>query len=114
MTYPNEAGSKGLAETSDEAAASIDCARLQRMTLRAIREAQRAGRTSEEAALRLKLPRVSIQPRTSELRRKGLILDSGQRRTNESSGRRAVVWVAREFAKPVAEPDALANVGMRA
>lgn len=111
MNYPNEAGSKGLAETSGDAAASIDCGRLQRMTLRAIREAERHGRTAEEAAQRLEIPRVSIGPRTSELRKKGLILDSGQRRTNRSSGKRAVVWIAREFAKIAPQPDALANVG---
>jgi DNA-binding Lrp family transcriptional regulator len=97
MTYPSEAGSKGSAETSGDAAASIDCGRLQRMTLRAIREAKRAGRTSEEAAQRLDLPRVTVQPRTSELKAMGLIRDSGMRRTNASSGKRAVVWIAKEY-----------------
>ncbi|WP_200911039.1 hypothetical protein [Sphingomonas sp. Leaf25] len=111
MTYPNEAGSKGLAETGADAAADIDCGRLQRMVLRSIRHAKKAGRTAEECAIALRLPRVSAQPRTSELKAKGLILDNGQRCTNRSSGKRAVVWVACEFAKPVPQPDALANVG---
>lgn len=97
MTYPHEAGSKGQAETSSEAAALVDCGRLQRMTLRAIRAAQHDGITSEEAAHQLDLSRASVQPRTSELRAKGLILDSGKRRTNRSSGKRAVVWIAQEF-----------------
>lgn len=97
MTYPYEAGSKGPAETSADAAASIDCGRLQRMVLRSIRHAKKAGRTAEECAIALRLPRVSAQPRTSELKAKGLILDSGRRRINRSSGKRAVVWVAKEY-----------------
>lgn len=101
MTYPDEAGSKGPAETGPEAAVSIDCGRLQRMVLRTIRRAKRAGRTAEECAIALRLPRVSAQPRTSELKAKGLILDSGKRRTNRSSGKRAVVWIAKEYARPV-------------
>ncbi|MEN2748215.1 hypothetical protein [Sphingomonas sp. T9W2] len=97
MTYPENAGWKGSAETSEDAAASIDCGRLQRMVLRTIRRAKRAGRTAEECAIALRLPRVSAQPRTSELKAKGLIFDSGRRRINRSSGRRAVVWVAKEY-----------------
>ncbi len=97
MMYPEDAGSKGSAETSAEAAADIDCGRLQRMVLRSIRHAKKAGRTAEECAMVLHLPRVSAQPRTSELKAKGLILDSGRRRTNPSSGKRAVVWVATEY-----------------
>lgn len=97
MMYPENPGSKGSAETSAEAAASIDCARLQRMTLRAIREAKQHGRTAEEAAQRLDLPRVSIGPRTSELKAMGLINGSGKRRINASSGKSAVVWVAKEY-----------------
>lgn len=99
--YPNEAGSKGPAETSADAAAEVDCARLQRLVLGSIRRARRAGRTAEECAIALHLPRVSAQPRVSELRAKGLVLDSGQRRTNRSSGKRAVVWIAKEYARPV-------------
>lgn len=97
MMYPNEAGSKGPAETGPEAAADVDCARLQRLVLGSIRRAQKAGRTAEEVANALQLPRVTAQPRTSELKAKGLIFDSGQRRINRSSGKRAVVWVAKEY-----------------
>ncbi|GAY19724.1 hypothetical protein SFOMI_0244 [Sphingobium fuliginis] len=42
--------------------------------------------------------RVSLQPRFSELKAKGLIADSGKRRVNPSSRKRAVVWVLRELA----------------
>jgi hypothetical protein len=38
------------------------------------------------------MDRWSIQPRTSELRRKGLIRDSGKRRQN-ATGKSAIVWV---------------------
>lgn len=99
--YPNVAGSKGPAETSADAAADVDCARLQRLVLSSIRRAKRAGRTAEECAIALRLPRVSAQPRTSELKAKGLILDSGKRRINRSSGKRAVVWVAKEYSQSV-------------
>ncbi len=102
--YPNEAGSKGLAETSADAAADVDCARLQRLVLGTIRRAKRTGRTAEECAIALRLPRVSAQPRTSELKAKGLIFDSGNRRTNRSSGKRAVVWVAQEYMRPASAP----------
>lgn len=95
--YPNVPGSKGPAETSGQAACDVDCARLQRMVLRTIRRAKKAGRTAEECAIVLRLPRVSAQPRTSELKAKGLIIDSGKRRINRSSGKRAVVWVAKEY-----------------
>jgi len=40
------------------------------------------------------MDRWSIQPRTSELKRKGLIMDSGQRRPN-CTGKLAIVWVAK-------------------
>jgi hypothetical protein len=39
------------------------------------------------------MDRWSIQPRTSELKRKGLIRDSGQRRPN-CTGKKAIVWTA--------------------
>jgi hypothetical protein len=39
------------------------------------------------------MDRWSIQPRTTELKRKGLIRDSGQRRPN-STGKQAIVWIA--------------------
>jgi hypothetical protein len=63
--------------------------RLQRMA-----EGARAnGLTAVELATRLDVDRWSIQPRTSELKRKGLIRDSGQPRPN-CTGKLAVVWIA--------------------
>ena len=42
---------------------------------------------------RLDMDRWSNQPRTSEVRRKGLLLDSGLRRPN-GTGKLATVWFA--------------------
>ncbi|MEQ8707951.1 MAG: hypothetical protein RIC36_03110 [Rhodospirillales bacterium] len=58
-----------------------------------IRDAGKHGLTADELAARLGMDRWSIQPRTSELRCKGLIRDSGQRRPN-ATGKLAIVWTA--------------------
>lgn len=91
--YPNAPGSKGT-DTSLEAAEAMapDCARLQKLALNAIVAAGVSGLTAEELAARVGVDRVAIQPRTSELRLKRLIGDSGVRRRNVS-GKRAIVWV---------------------
>ncbi len=90
--YPETPGHRWV-DTSIEAAAAIEshCGRLQRMSLRGIREAGEAGLTTDELADRLNVDRGSIQPRTSELKLLGLICDSGQRRRN-ANGKRAIVW----------------------
>ncbi|MBS3929057.1 MAG: hypothetical protein KGZ65_12920 [Sphingomonadales bacterium] len=92
-TYPDAPGHRN-AETSIAAADAIapKLGRLQRMSERAIRDAGENGLTADELAARLDMDRWSIQPRTSELRRKGLIRDSGQRRPN-CTGKLAIVWV---------------------
>lgn len=95
--YPSGPGHRGQ-ETSVEAAAAIaaKCGRLHQMTLAAIRDALAQGLTADEASERLEMDRWSIQPRVSELRAKGLIVDSGLRRRN-STGKRAVVWCMPEY-----------------
>lgn len=92
--YPDAPGHRGV-ETSVAAALALapKLGRLQGMALTAIRDAGWLGLTADELADRLELDRWSIQPRTSELKRKGLIRDSGQRRPN-ASGKLAIVWVA--------------------
>jgi predicted transcriptional regulator len=92
--YPDEPGHRGV-DTSIEAAKAIVNAagRLQRMALFAIREMGPRGLTSQELADRIGVDFASIQPRTSELRRLGLIDDSGLRRPNRN-GKRAIVWIA--------------------
>ena len=94
-TYPDAPGHRHV-DTSVDAAIALApvLGRLQRMALEAIRDAGWLGFTADELAARLDMDRWSIQPRTSELRRKGPIRDSGLRRPN-STGKQAIVWVAR-------------------
>ena len=93
-TYPHEPGHRNV-ETSVAAADALapQLGRLQRMAETTIRDAGAHGLTADELAARLDMDRWSIQPRTSELKRKGLVRDSGQRRPN-STGKLAIVWVA--------------------
>lgn len=92
--YPDMPGHRNV-ETSIAAADALapKLGRLQRMTQAAIRDAGTHGLTADELAARLEMDRWSIQPRTSELKRKGLIRDGGQRRPN-ASGKLAIVWIA--------------------
>ena len=97
--YPYTSGFKGSAETGREAAEAINkkLGRLQRRVFDAVKARGANGLTPEEAADLLAVDRVSVQPRFSELKAKGLIADSGKRRENPSSRKRAVVWVIREL-----------------
>lgn len=94
-TYPDAPGHRNV-DTSIAAADAFapKLGRLQRMAETAIRDAGLHGLTADELAKRLDLDRWSIQPRTSELKRKGLIRDSGLRRPN-ATGKRAIVWIAK-------------------
>jgi hypothetical protein len=95
--YPETPGHRGV-DTSIAAAADIapKLGRLQRMAEDTIRSAGRYGCTADELAAHLNLDRWSIQPRTTELKRKGLVVDSGLRRPN-CTGKSAIVWCAPEF-----------------
>jgi len=92
-TYPSAPGHRNV-DTSAAAAEAVasKLGRLQRMAESAIRDSGTHGLTADELARRLEMDRWSIQPRTSELRRKGLIRDSGQRRPN-ATGKLAIVWI---------------------
>ncbi len=94
--YPYSPGHRGI-DTSIVAAADIapKLGRLQKMAEQAIGAAGARGLTADELAERLGCDRYTIQPRTSELKLKGIIGDSKQRRLN-ASGKRAIVWVLRE------------------
>lgn len=48
--------------------------------------------TTHEVADALRRPISSVQPRLSELAALGQIVDSGIRRKNEASGKRAIAW----------------------
>lgn len=93
-TYPDAPGHRNV-DTSIAAASALapKLGRLQRMAQATIRDAGAHGLTADELAARLEMDRWSIQPRTSELKRKGLIRDSGQRRPN-CTGKHAIVWIA--------------------
>lgn len=92
--YPDAPGHRQV-ETSIAAADDLapKLGRLQRMAQMAIRDAGSNGLTADELAAKLQMDRWSIQPRTSELKRKGLICDSGHRRPNVTA-KLAIVWVA--------------------
>ncbi|GAA4712013.1 hypothetical protein H9L13_02855 [Sphingomonas lutea] len=93
-TYPDAPGHRNV-DTSIASAGALapKLGRLQRLAQGAIRDAGLDGLTADELAASLEMDRWSIQPRTSELKRKGLIRDSGQRRPN-CTGKLAIVWVA--------------------
>lgn len=98
--YPNEPGHRRV-DTSIAAADDIapHLGRLQRLTLQTVTEAAWRGCTANELADLTGLPREAIQPRTSELRRKGMIVDSGRRRPNPN-GKRAICWVLPQYREP--------------
>ena len=94
-TYPDAPGHRNV-DTSVAAAEALapKLGRLQRMAETTIRDAGLGGLTADELAARLGMDRWSIQPRTTELKRKGIIRDSGQRRQN-ATGKQAIVWIAK-------------------
>lgn len=57
----------------------------------AIRMMGDEGLTTNECAALLDIDKGTVQPRTSELRDSGKIMDSGLRRLNDS-GKKAIVW----------------------
>jgi hypothetical protein len=96
--YPDSPGHRGV-DTSIAAADALapQLGRLQRLAGATIRAAGAAGLTADELAEKLGMERWSIQPRTTELKRKGIICDSGVRRRNVT-GKAAIVWIARDLA----------------
>lgn len=94
--YPDSPGHRRV-DTSASAASALSpvLGTLQSAVLSAIRAAGEHGLTTNELAAKLCIDRGSIQPRTSELRRMGRIIDSGRRRPN-ANGKKAIVWIAVE------------------
>jgi len=91
--YPARAGHKGR-DTGAAAADAVErhgrAARLRDAVLAAVRV---APMTADECAAVLRESVLSIRPRFSELAARGLLIDAGLRRANES-GRNAIVWRA--------------------
>lgn len=93
--YPHEPGyHRSAPETSLFAAVEVaDRARTVRgRVLRAFREV--GDFTAHELARYLGEDHLTVFPRISELRAQGLVEDSGERRVNRHSGKRAAVWRA--------------------
>jgi predicted ArsR family transcriptional regulator len=78
--------------TSIEAARAIEpqAGRLRELVLREIAK-HPEGATADEVADYLKIDRLSVRPRCTELLKAGYIDDAGKRRQNQS-GKRAKVW----------------------
>jgi len=83
-------------DTSIEAAESIDVSKLEEMILADIELAGVWGMTQDDLiAMHPGYSYSSITARPSSLKRKGLIFDSGERRTGRSGRRQAVLKVAK-------------------
>ena len=78
--------------TSAAAADSLAPATLNAMQRRVYELLCRRPSTDEEIADELSMNPSTVRPRRGELARRGLIVESGTRRT--SSGRMAVIWKA--------------------
>lgn len=89
--YPDSPGHRGI-DTSVDAADMIApfSGRLRQLVHRTL-YAHPAGLTVDELCVVADFPRYSLQPRFTELKRAGLIRDTGQRRFNRS-GAKAIVW----------------------
>ena len=93
-------------DTSREAAEYIapQLGRIQSLVFAAIARSAGNGLSPHELALELGEERTTVQPRTSELRRLGKIVDSGKRRHNPN-GKRAIVWTLPRYAAALSGGD---------
>lgn len=90
QTYPNAPGYKRDG-TSKEAAASV-AARAKTIAREVYKSLMFEGpATADEIAIRLRMDRLSIRPRLTELQTRKLIEPTGDRRKN-ASGKSAMVW----------------------
>lgn len=92
-TYPEAAGFK-VAGPSKESARSTPARILQSRVLQYFHDNGADGLTADECAEGLSESILSVRPRLSELRRAGILIDSGLRRKN-FSGKSATVWIRR-------------------
>ncbi|MFS0737528.1 hypothetical protein ABC347_10805 [Sphingomonas sp. 1P06PA] len=93
FAYPNAPGAQDR-DTSRAAAAEIahDAPTLRAKALAVLERSN--GLTADEVAGRMGVSILSIRPRVTELARQGKVRDSGARRHNATSGKKAIVWAA--------------------
>jgi len=92
MPYTQRGTGWQRTDTSRAAAQRIEPpASSLRQTVLNLLAKHKEGLTSEELAAKASVSYASIQPRTSELRNRGKITDSGARKPN-ASGRASIVW----------------------
>lgn len=92
MIYPTEDAHRGVQTSIDAAArAALTSSQGRRIALNVLIE--HGDKTVDEVCAITDRPRYNLQPRFTELRKLGLIRDTGTRRFN-ASGARAIVWRA--------------------
>lgn len=93
VDYPDHPGSYPV-ETSLAAADAVapSVPYLQKQILAVLSDVGPRGATGDEIAARLGWERFRVRPRTSELRIKRAIIDSGKRRKSQS-GVASIVWI---------------------
>lgn len=91
-TYPDRPGVKSSLDTTIQAAAEI-ASEAKALQAACLRELATHNLTADETAAQVGRDKMAIRPRFSELKAKGLIRDTGERRKN-ASGKRAAVWQA--------------------
>ena len=89
-TYPEAPGSKPV-DTSIEAAAAIR-PKVAYVREKVLEVLAIGPATAVQIARRTRLPYETVQPRTSELKRMGLIEDSGRRGQSRDPAKTAIVW----------------------
>lgn len=89
MPYMDNGVGYQKTDTSRDAAASVKPRNLREAVLGILSAGNRM--TTEEIADALEKPYVSVQPRLSELRNDGKVIDTGARRLSKW-GKQAIVW----------------------
>lgn len=104
MNYPHAPGFQGT-DTSRSAArhASASMRMIHNQVMERLRHS--SGLTSDEVAEQMQMSVLAVRPRMTELKLLGLIKDSGQRRANNLSGKRAIVYKANhDVLQPLPKP----------
>lgn len=93
MSYPTQDNHRGVDTSMEAAEAVAPVANRLRAVVHATLYHHPAGLTVDETCAVAGFARYSLQPRFTELRKMGMIRDTGERRFNVS-GSRAIVWRA--------------------